>query len=211
MPNQSELDFIRRCETRKLPCEPISTGERKTPDFRLSLPNVDALVEIKQLDPNPEERAADADLEANGYHTKPVTFDLERVRRKIRDANSQLRSVATESEPGLVVLSTDMMWAPIYFSDANMASTMFGGLVYVTSTQETRLGGKRTLREGANTSISAVCVMKSEEFVAFHNPFAGISLMLDDLLPLVDRQCWYDFPPPEGTGPAWTAVPRAAV
>ena len=176
----------------------------------MSLPAVECLAEVKQLNPNADEKAADADLEEHGYHTRPVNIDLERVRRKIREANSQLRSVAAETDPCLVVLWTDMMWAPVYFSDENMASVLFGEFNYVTQTRELHLLGNRTLRRDANTTISAVCAMKYEEFVAFHNPFAKNPLEPQDLGPLIDRECWFDFPSPDGSGPSWTTRNRDA-
>ena len=73
--------------------EPIPTGTGKTPDYRLSVGDLQAIAEVKQLDPNEEERADMAKFEqgrSGGFSAVPG----DRVRRELSKANAQLSALA---------------------------------------------------------------------------------------------------------------------
>jgi hypothetical protein len=84
---------------------------------------------------------------------------------------------------------------------------MFGKVVYATRTKTLHMGGGRTLHENANTTISAVGVMKRSEFVAFHNPFTACPIDPGELERLADRQYRPELDERGHPVPGWVAVP----
>ena len=105
--NKSEFTFHRFCETQGWQIDRIDESSMpsgtKVPDFILRTEcGTRIVVELKQFEPNPEERDRERRMAAGevvSYHTTPG----KRLRGVIRKANAQLKALGG-SEPGMLVV-----------------------------------------------------------------------------------------------------------
>ena len=194
---ESEELFRRFCQSQGWRAEKIdehSVAEgRKVPDFRLQLGDGTRIAEeVKQFDPNLEERATAQGRGSGVLGGKPG----QRLREVIPKANNQLKALG-RSEPGMLVVNNR---TPCTLHDGHYAVlTAMRGLdvieYYVPKDQGSPIPirerpgpGKKLTRE-MNTSVSCIAVLRElfdgvpvpfglggpnpeHDLVVYHNPFA---------------------------------------
>lgn len=165
-------------------------GHRR-PDYRLSLcQNREVIVEVKQFDPNPQERRQ---LQARipTYSSTPGN----RIRKAIQSGASQLKALSEGKWPTILVVydtTGSMMHTRPYAvltamrgldvvdvavpADPNQAPT-FGPL---------RPGPNKKLTATSHTTISAIAVLRSMEYgpavEIYHNPHAANPLEPNEVM-----------------------------
>ena len=224
---ESEELFRRFCESQGWGVERIdehSVAEgSKVPDFRLQLENGGGIVvEVKQFDPNPEERAAAQGSGSSVLGGEPG----QRLRRVITKANNQLKGLG-QSDPGMIVVYNR---TPCVLHDDHYAVlTAMRGMdvieYYVPRDQGSPIPirerpgpGKKLTRE-MNTSVSCIAVLRElfdgvpvpfglggpdpeHDLVVYHNPFAKhrldpsrlIGSRVTHYLMTEDQSSWEPYP-----------------
>jgi hypothetical protein len=184
MKTKSEILFEQFCEEHQLKCVPVPRTSGRTPDYDVYFREHQVVVEIKQIDPTPEEAERIARWEAG----EMITFGGEagkRVRQEITDARKQLKR-AKGKYPALLVLYNNA--EPISYSDPMfILLAMYGELTLPLMVPagggtpiagELRFGGKRRVTTTDNTTLSAVCVLIHDMngrliMTFYHNYFAA--------------------------------------
>jgi hypothetical protein len=182
---KSELLFEQFCREHEIRCVPVAQEPGRTPDYDVYFGNRQVAVEIKQVDPTPEEAAQIERWEAG----EVLTFGGEagkRVRQEITDARQQLRR-AKGKYPALLVLYNNV--EPISYTDPMfILLAMYGELTLPYTMPsgggrpiagDLRFGGKRRVTKTDNTTMSAVCVLNHDFnghliLTFYHNYFAAL-------------------------------------
>lgn len=185
MKNQNaEQNFTEFCAQagirwRRVPEEPEKKEPR--PDYEIWVSGHKIVVEVKQFDPNPEEKKA---LEDSGNY--PPREPGKRASKAISEANPQLKALSKGKVPAMLVLQGnvsgrrhvdpyDILTAmkgidriPITVPEDPNISPSFG---------EVESGSRRKMTEKHNTTISAVAVIQPSdgmyELYVYHNRFAA--------------------------------------
>jgi hypothetical protein len=100
---RSEEIFERFCDEVAIPWVRIPEDVTTTPDYDLPLRRQTIVAEVKQLDPNDEDKCQIRERQEKGY-TGGIRIPGKRVRREITDSMGQLRSRAKGRFPALLVL-----------------------------------------------------------------------------------------------------------
>jgi hypothetical protein len=190
------------------------------PDYELVIEGQQILAEIKQFDPNAEEREA-MERRARGKQVVLGSKPGERLRRAIRSANTQLRQLlAGRSIPALLVVYNNtpcsLHTRPYAVMTAMQGIDVVDMLVPESLTLsptfgDTRSGPGQEMRADANTSTSAVAVLRDIDIndfqlAIYHNRYAT-----SQLAPRLMRFPWVvQFRWPEGVtnsaGAQWEEV-----
>ncbi|MGB8698733.1 MAG: hypothetical protein WCD18_04890 [Thermosynechococcaceae cyanobacterium] len=190
---KSENLFEKFCDLNQIPWEKIEESSlAKRPDYQVEFFGQDFIVEIKQFDPNKEER----DLIRRQQQGENIAFSInpgERIRKAIRSANSQLRQLSKGTIPTLLVVYDNVTSAPWWdhTSEYSMMTAMKGvdqipikvprdpkkSVIF----GELESGGKRAMRSDANTTVSAVAEIRPYadddiHFRVYHNWFASVPI-----------------------------------
>src|SRR5688572_28213326 len=98
----SERYFERFCERRGIAFTRLPEGAVKMPDYEILVEGIRIAVEVKQIEPNAEDR----DILAQAAHGEAASYwvDMSRARQSIRDAIKQLRAYVNGGRPAVVVL-----------------------------------------------------------------------------------------------------------
>jgi hypothetical protein len=159
----------------------IGETRRKRPDYWLVCAGGATVVEVKDLEPNPVERAFDRELDAKG-HALSASIPGDRLRKRIREANQQYKLF---SKRGLSCLTFVLNNTRIYAltSCVNVFAAMFGRLSSSVSIDGPEDDVKLVAENGMmtlnwNTSTSAVAVSEWEyttgyTIIVYHNPHAA--------------------------------------
>jgi hypothetical protein len=194
MSTKAEELFEQFCGSRGIPCHRISETLRKTPDYEIVLGTTEILVEVKQLEPNDEDRAFFERLRTEGHASEMV--DMGRARPAIHDAMKQLGPHARGRKPALVVLHDTMGSARGYLDAYKLAYCLYGServhylvpndpgrnIVYAGMSR----GGRSVATAHHNTTLSAVAILHSPglsgipDLTVFHNLHARIPLPVQD-------------------------------
>lgn len=167
----------------------IPESSERRPDYEIFPHAVRVFVEVKQLDPNAEEKL----LAARRARGEVVAFGStpgERIRRQVREANPQLKRLASGKSPTLVVIfnNTDchLHTDPYGVMTAMMGIDTVDVSVPVNPCQSptfgpTYSGKQRGMRPDANTTISGIAVLRADDPASlyldlFHNRFARCPL-----------------------------------
>ena len=195
MSTKSENLFTRFCEQVSIQCQRVQESQESRPDFELRIGDSRILVEVKQFDPTPEEKEAAIRFENGeqvGFEAKPG----ERIRRVVRKANYQFKAMlANHPSPAILVVYNNTPCS--LHTDPYSVRTAMRGLDYVevnvpaNPSEPPQFGSYKsgqgnTMREGVNTSTSAVCVLTESGvgelcLAVFHNPHAVNPLAYEDL------------------------------
>lgn len=195
----AEQLFERFCRRVGIKAVRIPTGTNKTPDYRISIGDQDVIVEIKQINPNREEKADLAKFDkgqSGGYSALPGN----RLRRELSKADVQLATVAKDRHPAMVVFYNNVFLR--YHTDPyNIRVAMYGVeqvVIAVSSDPKvrprylgTKFGPKRKLTPEHNTTISAVGALilnppgdrQSPQLIVYHNFYAKRPLSPELLRP----------------------------
>jgi len=206
----SELNFEKLCATKGFECERIPESNVKTADYRLSLDAVTIITEVKQLDPNEEDKKLS---DVWGTPQSPGTGMVapsDRVQGLLNDGYSQIKRSADGKWPAMIVVynnSGSWNWIDTF----TVAKAMFGsyGIVLGLKPDQTidEIGrgylGQRKVTKDSFRSLSAVGVLESRDggllkFSCYHNPFASMPIEPGVLATLADVQ--YTHPNPHDRG-----------
>jgi len=186
---RSEILFERFCDKAGIPftcIPPESRVGHPTPDYELRLQLPAILAEVKQIDPNHEDKMLLRELQQTGaYEFEDILG--KRLRGKISEAASQLRARLRPGQPALVIIYNNVDVLRGFTDPHHMMSAMYGlyEVVFTTSrglaarllSISRRLGGSRRLTPEHNTTVSAVAVLfdgpEGPYLVVYHNRFAA--------------------------------------
>jgi hypothetical protein len=187
--NKSETLFELFCDQVGLPWSRVPEATEKRPDYEIVARAVRVLAEVKQLDPNPEEEAL-AQRSAKGEVVAFGSTPGERIRREVREANRQLKKVAAQEAPAVVVIFNNTPCS--LHTDPYAVMTAMQGIdaVEVSVPRDVResptfgltlSGPERVLRPDANTTVSVIVILFGEgaddaRVDIFHNRFARCPL-----------------------------------
>ena len=176
-------------------------------------------VEIKQIDPNRDDIEFEKNLSEGRFAVSRSITPGRRIRAKLGVADSQLREYSKGSTPTMVVIF-DTTTSMAYTDPYNVKVGMFGldaiSLAVPRELQQEpylagyRSGGRRTLTEDMNTSISAVSMLfqitkHPPYLIAYHNHFGRVVIDPECLRPVVKRQ--FRLSEPDGRHiPDWIEV-----
>jgi hypothetical protein len=161
----------------------------KTPDYELHLQVPPILVEVKQIDPNPNDKVFLRQFEEAGVAWFPDDPG-ERLRGKISEASSQLKARAKPDQPTLLIIYNNVD-VRLFTLPFQIMCAMYGqpkgvitrrhGLAAELLSVSYRLGGKRRLTPEHNTTLSAVAVLfegpEGPYLVVYHNQFASNKIL----------------------------------
>jgi hypothetical protein len=186
----SEKLFITLCGEMGIKCTSIPVSRNKTPDFEIELEGRKVIVEVKQIDPNPDEKKQLDQFKKDGRAQGSAVIGG-RMRKTIRSARKQLQARAKGVHPALLVVYCTFESLAPHTDSNNVKAAMYGfEAVTLTPTDDpdspiashpAGFGGGRTLTEEHNTTISAVGVFEKDfwkrtHLLVYHNDFAAIPL-----------------------------------
>lgn len=219
---ESEYLFGALCEGSDVPNRRIppssSEGERSA-DYVAKFGGLDVVVEVKQIDPNPEDINFEKELLEHKHAVSRNITPGVRISGKIRDANAQLQKYSRNGAPTMLAVF-DATRSLSYTDPYNVKAGMYGldavvfGVPsdlgenpYVTGYKS---GGRQTMTEDMNTSISVLSVLFQNEqgipyLITYHNRFANIPLEPEDLRAVSAHQ--FRLSEPDGEHmPDWVEV-----
>lgn len=191
MSTKSEQLFESFCRVQGVACRRVSETTTPRPDYVLELEGQEMLAEVKQFDPNEEERSAIERL-AKGEHVVFGGKPGERLRRAIRSANTQLRELlAGRSMSTMLVVYNNtpcsLHTKPYAVMTAMQGLDVVDVEVPLDPSESPRFGDTRSgpagrvMRADANTSTSAVAVLSGHDpnefrMAVYHNRHAASPL-----------------------------------
>ena len=216
----SEQLFESLCSGKAVPCTRIPTGAAKTPDYEIVLGVQRVAVEIKQLDENEEDKRINRSLEA-GLDTGGTIPPTPRLRKKIAEGYSQLKAVARDGQPCILVVYNNSGF--LNFIDAFTVTTaMFGsfavrlGLTVKGHSEVIGHGfmGKRKVTRNTCKRLSAIGVLNdgstgSVRLEVYHNPYAAVPIPPASLSLLAASQFLHP-DPHTGSFVTWEPTPIEA-
>jgi len=186
---KSEILFERFCGETGIPFTPIPPepgASHRTPDYEIHLQVPPILAEVKQIDPNPEDKALFRQFQETG-DCEFQGIPGKRLRDKISEAASQLKARVRAGQPALVIVYNNVdplrgftgsvaLMSAMYGQHEGVITTSRGPAARVLSVSH-RLGGSRRLTPEHNTTLSAVTVLfegpEGPYLVVYHNRFAS--------------------------------------
>ncbi len=196
----SESTFERICDRRGVPYRKLATREnQRTPDYLILPSGEKVVVEVKQIEPNDEDRELQKKSK-EGETTGWWSDNDARIRRKIKQGAKQLKTVAKGRCPSVLMLyddreikiidNEDFLEAMYGDEELTLAVPLNGGKPKPLGVG---FGGNRQLTEQQRLYISAVAIMRQkfpgEWIVAvFHNVFASRPLDPDVASSFADVQ-----------------------
>lgn len=181
---------IRGVKLTPIPTE--SQSGQRTPDFVVNYPQLEAILELKEIETNDEEAIQISLVERGKVGSIDHSNDVARFVAKIRDANRQLKQKCA-GRPGITVIAdTRSFFAQALTPQRILAEAMFGReTLWVTMPQPTvqcthevvahDFGRGRSLGPNANTTTSAIALFVekadgSHTLLIHHNPNAAAPL-----------------------------------
>lgn len=189
--SESESLFERFCKMSGIHYERIVPDGQKIHDYDIIVGEQKIVVEIKQMDPNPEESQKINELNTLG--STAIKTELgKRVRGKITDSQGKFKKRTQNRYPSILVLYDNVKYHK-HTEPFDILAGMYGQLEfpikYLDSSSEEvqaqignmKLGSKRKMTMSTNTSISAIGVLKKDKggnpnLIIFHNRYARVPL-----------------------------------
>lgn len=216
----SEQLFEYLCTGKAVPCTRIPTGAAKAPDYEIFLGVQRVAVEIKQLDKNEEDKRINRAFEA-GLDTGGTIPPTSRLRKKFAEGYSQLKSVAREGQPCILVVYNNAGFLN-YIDAFTVTTAMFGsfairlGLSIKGHAEVTGHGfmGKRKITRNTCKRLSAIGVLNSDSISSvrldvYHNPYAAVPILPASLSLLAASQFMHP-DPHTGSFVTWEPTPIEA-
>jgi len=202
-PTSSEVYFETWCknsgiENRRIK-EAFTQGNQR-PDYAIRINQQWCIVEVKQLDPQPDDEKLRKELIAGNSGVRWLDPGV-RLRHPIRVAARQLRKFSKRGLPTVLCLFDQTI--SFHLEPFQLEQAMFGVRKLHFEVSENpahqprflgnRFGEKSTLTKSTNTSISAVAVLYlSPEHILsvdlYHNPYARVPIPLDVSAAFVRKQ-----------------------
>ncbi len=180
---QSEALFEDYCARNGVRFERVPTGTSKTNDYDLFIGTTRIVCEVKQIDPNKEDRA----WERDGTRRSP--WPRNRVRNKIKAAVRQIRARGDGRFPSLLIIYNNVPGRPALVSGAVVLDARYGQEVAVVRVFEDvqhppeldhmAFGGNRRVTPEQNTSLSAVAILERQ------HPFRELAITTTSRCPSV--------------------------
>jgi len=222
----SEKLFEIYCNDRDYICKRIQTSSKSTPDYELHTLKDKIICEIKQIDPNPDERKIASDY-INSSYAEHKYRPGKRVHEDLKKASTQLKTYNKKGVPTLVVVF-DNVWNEIglpfrnnqYTSDICIDAAMFGeyqidfwpnGKPEKLKGSDLRHGGNRKCTDKMGIYISAVAVLRCNNDLSnisvniYHNPFSEIPINTECFQSKSDKQ-YIKEGHPDRAGTGWRAL-----
>ncbi len=223
---ESEHLFKEYCLQKNISYERIAEREEKSPDFWVDLGDNKIVVEVKQIDPNDEEREVLSipPEELSGEEVYHWGMPGERIRKKITSGLPQLRTFAKCLHPTLLVIFNNIrccgieMWPEL--TDENAVKVaMYGIETALISPESAPEGGakiihrwhghRRRLTAEHNTTLSGIAILeKHNDLISlrvYHNYYAANPLSVESLT-LVGIPQFVLESEPIGCFPDWKAI-----
>jgi hypothetical protein len=186
MKTRSESLFEDLCAAQGLGCTKIEEVANKTPDYSVRIGDLEFVAEVKEVNPNNEQKKLLAEFEKKGAIVVNSTPG-KKVRSKIKSSAAQISKLAKGKMPGMLVLYNNL---PFVLGDPfepyNVRVGMFGfDTIVLTKPRDfsaprvldRKFGPKRKVTKEHNTSISALAVINKKvpnQLDVYHNPHAAI-------------------------------------
>lgn len=202
---ESEFLFKEYCLQENISFERIVEGKEKSPDFWVDLKGSKIIVEVKQMNPNAEEKKVlDAPPdELSGEDVDHWGIPGGRIRKKITRSLPQLKALAKNLCPALLVIFNNIkyfgieMWPELTDGYA-VKVAMYGIESVLISSEVAPEGGakiilkwhghRRRLTVEHNTTLSGIAILeKYNDIVSlqvYHNYYAANPLSVESLASL---------------------------
>lgn len=192
----SEILFERFCRREGLSCtrlEPCEVLGMKSPDYQIDSPSGPVIVEVKQFDPNAEDKRNAELLEERGHGEAIGGEPGARARMKIQAGVKQLKARSQGQTPTILVPYNNVPFNSRGTDPYEIKTAMYGlekiGLAVAktnVSVVDRGFGPKRKVTPSSNTSLSAVAALYARschdlKLVVFHNIYAAAPLAWRDL------------------------------
>lgn len=201
----SEQLFESLCSGKGISCRRIPAGLSKTPDYEIVLGLQRVAVEVKQLDENDEDKRINRALDA-GQVTGGFTPPTARLRKQIAESYRQLKAVARNEQPCLLVIYNNS--GVLNRIDAFTVTTaMFGSFaVHLGRTTKGNVEvigqgfmGKRKVTRNTCRRLSAIGILKdarsgSLRLEVYHNPYSVVAIPPATIASLADMQFMHPNP-----------------
>ena len=189
MKTVSEGFFEFFCQQKGIRWKRVAEEDTPTADYDIYVPRRKVVVEVKEITPNKEERQAEKELAEKSFVIGSLTPG-QRVRKKISEADRQIKYRTRRRYPGLVVLF-DRGFVAGHLDSYQIRVAMYGFetlQIAVPRDQQVRpytvgakYGKKRKMTPNHNTSISAIGALhslgpRSIELTVYHNAYASVPL-----------------------------------
>jgi hypothetical protein len=191
----SEHLFERFCQEKSINFRRLDVSnlpDIKTPDYEIFTSGGSIIVEVKQLDPNEEDKRLYNQLLNEDDVDVRRQVPGSRIRGKISDAMPQLKIAAKEGKPALIALYSNLILDAKQIDPYDVLTAMYG---LETATiivpphaskkpylKHVKFGGKKKVAPEFNTTLSAILTLYedwgSHELFAsiFHNVYAAHGL-----------------------------------
>lgn len=183
----SEKLFEAFCRANGIPCFRVDRAAGRTPDFVIELRGTRITCEVKQIDPNEEDRR---ELDEVRKGDGAFRYLPNRLRAKLKNVSAQLSSASESGRPTLLVVYDNTPFKD-YTGHLEVIEAMFGRRsVRVRVSTDPSLpsevsdwffGGDRGVGRKHNTAVSAVAILdggprSSLSLRVYHNPYAAVRL-----------------------------------
>ena len=190
---ESELSTFNFFESIEIDLFPVPPTQDPEPDFEARIGSQTVFIEVKEIQDNDDERAVIERIESSDQcDAYGSTDSANRIREKLRQANSQLRIRCSESHSGVMVLQdVRSFWTRDIYIHESIKQAMFGNREvwrarpsqrngYTSRIVSDRFTRDRSLTAKKNRSISALALivtgqtMDESKMFLFHNRFAKV-------------------------------------
>lgn len=184
----SETLFERFCDDNQIEWKRIEASSvpgKKEPDYEIGVPTQCVVVEVKQFDPNEEEKMLETQLQERGYADMYGGEPGTKVRLKIQAGAKQLKARSAGKLPTLLVLYNNVSISNRGVDPYEIKTAMYGiekidlavnAEANTISVTERGFGPKRKLTPTDNTSLSAISVLCGPDnelsLIVYHNVYA---------------------------------------
>lgn len=185
---ESERLFEYFCITRKLLFERVPESSLPSADYLLLFKDYKIVAEIKQLEPNKEEKEVIRKPveEWDQYDVFHWGIPGERIRKKIKSAMPQLQALSQGVLPTVIILYNNIKVWPELADEYAIRVAMYGIETAIISSEVAPEGGAKILQKwygqrkqatsNQNTTLSAIAVMENIEndvtMKIYHNYYA---------------------------------------
>jgi hypothetical protein len=196
----SEKIFEEYCQQNRIYFNKINTesnSAKKSPDYEIIVNSQKIIVEIKQIDPNPNDKKNEERLRLTGTGGTFGGKIGKRISQKITSAMPQLKVRAKNKYPSLLVIYNNISFTDEYVQPDEVMCGMYGRhVVYLPFGSNKKdeiidqdFGPTRRLTPDANTTLSALAIIRKEKndikLDIFSNKYANIPLS-NNVLPNSD-------------------------
>ena len=183
----SERLFRALCRRHRIWCRPVPRATTVTPDYRIRVQGHPTVVEVKQFDPNTEDRQSLRDLKAERMFVRSYKPGR-RIAKAIQHGYGQLASLARDRCPGLLIIYNNVPHEPTHTDPMMVRIAMYGQItVPILAPSDPSAqpqfgpaywGGKKSVSHAHNKALSAVGVLYSTQsgdagVTLYHNVFAA--------------------------------------